>query len=124
MSSEAVMRKSTGSQMTVFRMTVMQKLCARVRGLAVVAACAAASACAPVQTTSSGAVGVQRTQYISSLVSPAQVEQAAAQMYAQTLQEARQAGQLNRDAAAVARVRGIAQRLIAQVGAFRPDAAN
>jgi len=77
-----------------------------------------------VQTTGSGAVGVQRTQYISSLISPAEVEQASAQMYAQTLDEAQRAGQLNNDAAAVQRVRGVAQRLIAQVGAFRPDAAG
>jgi len=82
------------------------------------------AACTSVQTTSSGAVGVERTQYMSGLVSPAQVEQAAAQMYTQTLSEAKQQGQLNNDAAAVQRVREITRRLIAHVGTFRPDAAG
>ena len=85
---------------------------------------AAAAGCASVQTTSGGAVGVERTQYMTGLVSPAQVEQAAAQNYAQTLGQAKAQGALNTDAAALQRVRTISQRLIAQVPAFRPDAAN
>ncbi|MGE4337415.1 MAG: M48 family metallopeptidase [Pigmentiphaga sp.] len=83
-----------------------------------------ASACAPVQTTGSGAVGVDRKQYVSSLVTPSQVEQAAAQAYAETLSQARAEGALNRDAATVRRVQGISKRLIAEVPAFRPDAAQ
>lgn len=87
-------------------------------------ALAVAAGCSSVQTTSSGAVGVQRTQYMSALVSPEQVEQAAAQSYQQTLSEARGQGALNTDKAALARVQGITQRLVAQVGTFRPDAAK
>jgi len=83
-----------------------------------------ATACAPVQTTGSGAVGVDRKQYVSSLVTPSQVEQAAAQAYAETLNQARAEGELNRDAATVRRVQGISKRLIAEVPAFRPDAAQ
>lgn len=88
------------------------------------ASLALAAGCAAVQTTGAGAVGVGRTQYVSPLVSPAQVEQAAAQAYAETLQAARAQGALNRDAAEVRRVQGIAKRLIAQVPHFRPDAAR
>src|SRR5690606_37395677 len=80
--------------------------------------------CSAVQTTEQGAVGVGRTQYMSGLVSPQQVEQAAAQSYAETLADAKAKGVLNSDAAAVQRVSTIAKRLVAQVPRFRPDAAN
>jgi len=80
--------------------------------------------CTSVQTTGAGDVGVARTQYMSGLVSEAQVEQAAAQQYTQTLNEARASGDLNTNAAVVSRVRNISQRLIAQVPAFRQDAAK
>ena len=46
--------------------------------------------CASVQTTQSGAVGVERKQFISSLVSEAELNQVAAQNYAQVLSQARQ----------------------------------
>ncbi|MDX3882768.1 MAG: M48 family metallopeptidase, partial [Achromobacter sp.] len=65
-----------------------------------------------------------RTQRMSSLVSEAQLDQEAAQLYQQTLAGARSKGQLNTNSAQVSRVRTIAQRLIAQVGVFRPDAAK
>src|SRR5690606_8387687 len=100
----------------------MKRAFLRVAGVATVAV--AVVACTSVQTTGSGTVGIERTQYMSGLVSPAQVEQAAAQMYTQTLNEAKQQGQLNNDAATVQRVREIARRLIAHVGTFRPDAAS
>ena len=78
--------------------------------------------CAAVQTTSPGAVGVDRTQRMSSMVSEADLREGAVQAYQQTLSKERAAGHLNADAALTARVRGIATRLIAQTGAFRPDA--
>ncbi len=81
-------------------------------------------ACAPVQTTQSGAVGVDRKQYVTSLISPQQVEQEAAQTYAAVMGEARAHGALNPDPQQTQRVRRIAERLIAQVPAFRADAAN
>jgi predicted Zn-dependent protease len=77
-------------------------------------------ACETVSTTQAGAVGVERKQTM--LVSAQEVEQGAAQAYAQELGRAREKGQLNADAAQVARVRGIAQRLIRQTGVFRADA--
>lgn len=81
-------------------------------------------ACTSVQTTQSGLVGVDRPQYMSSMVSEAQLDQEAAAQYKQILSEARTKGRLDRDAAQTQRVRTIAQRLIAQVGTFRQDARN
>ena len=85
---------------------------------------AALAGCAGVNTTQSGTVGVDRTQYMSSLVPEQQLDQEAAKQYSGIVQEARAKGLLDRDAAQLNRVRGISQRLIAQVGAFRPDAAK
>lgn len=79
-------------------------------------------ACAQVQTTQSGLVGVDRTQYMSSLVSEAELEQEAAQQYAALMSEAKARKALDRDSAQVRRVRAITQRLIGQVGVFRQDA--
>jgi len=59
---------------------------------------------------------------MSPLVSEAELQQGAAQAYQQILDDARAKNVLNRDAAQVARVRAIAQRIIAQTGAFRTDA--
>ena len=71
-------------------------------------------------TTQGGVLGVNRTQNLAG--SGAQYQQQAAQQYQQVLREAQQKGLLNRDAALLQRVRGIASRLIAQVGVFRADA--
>lgn len=79
-----------------------------------------ATACQTVQTTQSGAVGVDRKQQM--LVSSAEIDKAAAQSYREVIAEAQKKGALNRDPVQTARVRGIAQRLIPQVGAFRADA--
>lgn len=87
-----------------------------------VAATVALAGCSTVQTTQSGAVGVERKQFM--MLSEKQVENMAAQSYMQTLQEARAKNVLNTDAAQVQRVRTISNRLIAQSGVFRPDALN
>ena len=87
-------------------------------GIAVLAL--ALAGCQSVQTTQPGAVGIDRSQ--SMLVSSKQINDSAKKAYAQTMQQAAQKGQLNRDAAQVARVRTVAARLIPQTGAFRPDA--
>ena len=50
------------------------------------------------------------------------MEQSAQQSYAQVLEEAAKTGTLNKNAATVKRVQGIADRLIAQTGTFRSDA--
>lgn len=78
--------------------------------------------CAAVQTTGSGAVGIQRQQYMSSLVSEQQLQQEAASQYSALISQARAQGALDVNAAQTRRVQAIAQRLIAQVGVFRPDA--
>jgi len=78
------------------------------------------AACATVQTTQSGTVGVDRKQAM--MLSSAEVNTAAVQAYQQTLKEAAKKGALNHDAAQVQRVRAIASRLVPATGAFRSDA--
>lgn len=80
--------------------------------------------CTSVQTTKSGAVGVERKQFMMTMLSEKQVESMSAQSYVQTLKEADSKKLLNTDAHEVERVRGIAKRLIAQTATFRPDALN
>lgn len=76
--------------------------------------------CETVQTTESGAVGVQRTQRM--MFSAAEVNTAAAQAYGETMKQARAKGILNRDTAQLNRVRTISNRLIPATAAFRKDA--
>lgn len=71
-------------------------------------------------TTEEGATGVSRRQFL--LVSSSEVEAAALQTYKGELGKAAQAGKLNNDKANLERIRVIADRLIPQVAAFRPDA--
>lgn len=80
------------------------------------------AACQSVATTAPGTVGVDRKQTM--LVSEEQIEQAAAQSYAQQLDQARAKNALNTDAGLLARVRAITDRLIPQTRVFRPDAAQ
>lgn len=78
--------------------------------------------CASVHTTQSGAIGVERRQLMASSVSSAELQQVANKQYSQMMAEARAAGALDANSAQVQRVRAITNRLIAQVGAFRPEA--
>lgn len=80
----------------------------------------ALTGCQTVQTTRSGAVGVDRKQ--SMLLSSAEVNRGATLAYQQTIQGAAKHGTLNRNPAYVARVRAVATRLIRVTGAFRTDA--
>ena len=91
----------------------------RALALSMLAALALAS-CETVQTTQPGAVGVERQQ--SMLLSSAQVDKSAVQAYQQEMKKAAGKNALDRDAAQVARVKAIAQRLIPATAAFRPDA--
>jgi Zn-dependent protease with chaperone function len=77
-----------------------------------------AAGCA--STTDGGAVGAERKQFM--LVSPQELEQAAAQGYAQLQAEASRKGALNTDAALTQRVRAIARRIEPLTGVFRKDA--
>lgn len=76
--------------------------------------------CQTVETTSAGAVGVERKQQM--IVSSEDVEKAAAQAYAQELAKARSSGALDGNAQLVQRVRAVSQKLIPQVRVFRDDA--
>jgi predicted Zn-dependent protease len=78
------------------------------------------AACQTVRTTESGQVGVTRNQLMG--VSAEEINKASALSYRKMLQEAEKKKQLNRDAAMLARVRAIAQRLIPQTAHFRADA--
>ena len=84
------------------------------------AAAALIGGCQTAETTQGGAVGVDRDQRFA--LSAAEVDKAAAQAYAKTMQEAQKKGALNRDPGQVARVRAIANRLIPTTAAFRKDA--
>ena len=85
-----------------------------------IASLSALSACQSVQTTQPGAVGVDRKQ--SMMVSSEEVNAGAAKAYQQLVAGEAKKGLVNRDPAQLERVRRIAQRLIQQTGAFRPDA--
>jgi predicted Zn-dependent protease len=78
--------------------------------------------CQSVKTTSSGAVGIERAQRMSPLVSEADLRKQADLSYREVLTEERKEGKLNADAALTARVRAITDRLIPAAAAFRPDA--
>ena len=73
-------------------------------------------------TTKDSVSGVKRSQFM--LVPAGTINTMSAQAYAETLGEAQKKNTLNADPAMLARVRGISNKLIAQVGVFRPDAAQ
>jgi len=101
---------------------LMQTIRAAAAGLA---ACAVLlSGCQSVQTTSPGAVGIERTQRMSSMVSESDMRQQAELSYRETLTKERQKGTLNADPALTSRVRAITSRLIPASAAFRPEAAK
>ncbi|VVN72758.1 M48 family metallopeptidase [Pseudomonas fluorescens] len=82
------------------------------------------SGCQSVNTTSGGAVGVERKQYMFSMLSTAEVNKMYAQSYQQTVGEASSKGLLDKTSNDAKRVQTIADRLIAQAPNFRPDAAQ
>ncbi len=92
----------------------------RVLVAATVAALVSLSACETVQTTQPGTVGVQRKQRM--MVSEQEVEQGAAQAYAEEKKKAQAEGKLNSSSALTSRVRNISQRLIPATATFRSDA--
>ncbi len=71
-------------------------------------------------TTKDSVSGVNRSQFM--LLPASQVTSMSTQAYTQTLKEAETKKTLNADKAQLDRVRAISNRLIAQVGVFRPDA--
>ncbi len=75
-----------------------------------------------VNTVGSNAAGVNRYQMM--LVSSQEVNSQAAALYAETTAKARSAGKLNTNRQLTQRVQRIANRLIAEAPALRPDCAN
>ncbi len=73
-------------------------------------------------TTKDSVSGVNRSQFM--LLPASQVTKMSAQAYTETITEAKKKNTLNVDPAQLDRVRTISNRLIAQVGVFRPDAVN
>jgi predicted Zn-dependent protease len=73
-------------------------------------------------TTAGSVAGVNRSQFM--LLPESQVVSMSKASYTQTLQEAGSKKTLNTNQAQYNRVLGISNRLIAQVGIFRPDAAK
>lgn len=73
-------------------------------------------------TTKDSVSGVHRSQFM--LLPSSSVDTMSAQAYTATLKEAQAKKTLNANPAMVTRVRNISNRLIAQVGVFRPDAVN
>lgn len=92
--------------------------------LASLALCSLLTACQAVNTTSGGAVGVERKQYMFSMLSTQEVNQMYAQSYQQTLGEASSKGALDKSSANAKRLRVVADRLIKQAPLFRPDSAQ
>jgi predicted Zn-dependent protease len=80
--------------------------------------------CQSVNTTSGDSVGVERKQYMFSMLSTDQVNQMYAQSYQQTVSEATSKGVLDNSSAEAKRVQNVAKRLIAQAPKLRPDAAQ
>ena len=80
----------------------------------------ATAGCETVDTTKSGAVGVERHQRMA--VSSEEVNAGAQKAYAQMMAEAQKKGALDRDAAQVARVKTIVSKLVPQTAVFRDDA--
>ena len=71
-------------------------------------------------TTKDSVSGVKRSQFM--LLPSNSVDKMSAQAYTQTISEAKKKNTLNVNQAQLDRVRTISNRLIAQVGVFRPDA--
>ncbi|MDH1262127.1 M48 family metallopeptidase [Pseudomonas sp. GD03944] len=92
--------------------------------LSALAAALMLAGCQAVNTTSGGAVGVERKQYMFSMLSTQEVNQMYAQSYQQTLSEASGQGKLDKNSANAKRLRVIADRLIKQAPLFRPDSAQ
>ncbi|POA18873.1 peptidase M48 [Pseudomonas sp. FW300-N1A1] len=80
--------------------------------------------CQSVNTTSGGAVGVERSQWMFSMLSTDEVNQMYAQSYQKTVGEAGKKGVLDQTSSDARRVDAIATRLIAQAPNFRPDSAQ
>ncbi len=92
------------------------------RFLPVLALCGLTALSGCSSSTINSSTGVNRKQLM--LVSSAEINQASAQSYQQTLVEASQKGLLNPNAAQLQRIQRIANRLILQVNIYNPRSEN
>ncbi len=92
----------------------------RRRASVLICSVAASLLCACETTTSGGAVGVNRSQFM--LISSQQLDEVAAQSYTKLADAAKAKGELNSNPALTQRVRSIARRIEPQTRYFRPDA--
>ena len=88
----------------------------------IVVLCVLLGSCTTVQTTKSGTIGIQRVQRMSPLIPEKDLQEGATLAYQQIMQDEKNKGTLNSDAALSRRVKGIANKLIPAVGTFRTDA--
>ncbi len=80
--------------------------------------------CQTVNTTSGDSVGVQRKQYMFSLLSTEQINQSSALQYQEMIQTAASKGMVERNTPNARRLEVIGQRLIKQAPYYRADAAS
>ncbi len=80
--------------------------------------------CQAVNTTGTSAVGVDRKQYMFSMLSTNEINQTYAQAYQDTLRQAKAQGKLDTSSNNAKRLQNIGQRLVNQAVYFRPDAAQ
>src|SRR5690554_7539881 len=80
--------------------------------------------CQAVNTTGASAVGVDRKQYMFSMLSTQEINQTYAQAYQDTLRKASAQGKLDTTSSNARRLQVIGQRLIREAVYFRPDAAQ
>ena len=92
------------------------------KALVIAAALSALTLSGCMSTTGMSATGIDRKQMM--LVSGDEVVQSSAASYAKVLQDARRNGTLDTNPAQVARLKAIANRLVAQTPAYRPDATS
>ena len=92
--------------------------------LMMLSSCVSMAACQTVNTTSGDSVGVQRKQYMFSLLSTEQINQSSAMQYQEMIQEAANKGLVERNTTNARRLEVIGQRLIKQAPYYRADAAN
>lgn len=78
--------------------------------------------CTTVETTAGGAIGIDRKQRMSALVSEEELQSGAVKAYAEVVTKEKAEGDLNADPQMTARVQAIARRIIPHTAVFRQDA--
>lgn len=102
----------------------MRQSFARCVSMSALSAALLLGGCQAVNTTTGDSVGVERKQYMFSMLSTDEVNKMYAQSYQQTVGEATSKGVLDTTSADAKRVHAIADRLIAQAPKLRADAAQ